>query len=550
MENIELSECIYEHIKDTFYYGVFGDFKLVIDKATGYFNATKLCVEGGKEYKLWSRLEKSKNLIEYYKKSRGDMYLGYTIKGDNKDKINKQITGTYVPKELILDIASWISIEFYDKIVPIINMIDINDEKDTIIDIFSFIKNKNVGIDVDSEWFQELWYPLSKKRGILGSTPLFNWLGYEGEYKLQKQRFKKLLDNNNIPYEEINHADQRFLEHPSMKRELTTLNEGNLIQKRWIVMDTRDFKKAVMRLNTKNSEMIRDYYLNLEEACFEYAAYQANFFRKQAELDLSKQMSLMAIKDIEVKTVQSQLEQEKEQRIKSEREAKEKLERALKFNQATKQVEPQEYIYVATTEVYSLENKFKPGGCASFDLAKSRGKSDSNSHFFGYLRKVVSYRAIEQALQGCLGGFRENANKELYIINYDWLVKCLDAIIDHNEEFLLFVNLHRDQMVQDTMNKEPVVVVPLRLEKIRVTYQRIGEEEVDLTTIFNQETIDAIKESLTTFNPDNNTVKRMVFENHLTQYHPEVKIGNKKRPLWEIVKQVGSSINPKWRYKY
>jgi hypothetical protein len=47
MENIELSECVYEHIKDTFYYGLFGDFKLVIDKNTGYFNATKLCIEGG-----------------------------------------------------------------------------------------------------------------------------------------------------------------------------------------------------------------------------------------------------------------------------------------------------------------------------------------------------------------------------------------------------------------------------------------------------------------------------------------------------------------------
>jgi hypothetical protein len=33
MDNFELTECIYECIKDTFYYGVFGDFKLVIDKA-------------------------------------------------------------------------------------------------------------------------------------------------------------------------------------------------------------------------------------------------------------------------------------------------------------------------------------------------------------------------------------------------------------------------------------------------------------------------------------------------------------------------------------
>jgi hypothetical protein len=504
-------------------------------------------------------------MVEYYQKSCRQNSSGsflYEVKLQNNDDFNKKITGTYVPKELILDIASWVSIEFYDKCkvaLEKINMEEIDlkrESQDFMVDIFTFIKNKNTDIDVNSGWFQELWYPLSKKRGRTGPTPLIvvrtlllEWLGYEGEYKLQKQGWKRLLDNNNIPYEEIDHKDQRFLEHPSMKRELENINEGNLVQKRWIVMDVRNFKKAVMRLNTKNSEMIRDYYLNLEEACFEYAEYQANWLIKKAEKERDKNKSLLAIKN-------QQLDQEKQQRLKSEQEAKEKLQRALKFNQATKQVESQEYIYIATTDQYMLENKFKIGGCSTFDLVKSRlsqynsGKSDSNTHFFVYIRKVVSYRAIEQALLGCLGGFRENANKELYIINYDWLVKCIDAIIDHNMEFLLFVNLNRDQMVEDTMNKEPVMVVPLRLEKIRISYQRIGEEEINLTTIFDEDTVDAIKDSLTSFNPDNNTIKRTAFENHLKQHHPEVKIDSKKRPLWEIVKQIGGSINPRWKYKY
>lgn len=39
----------------------------------------------------------------------------YEVKLTNNDEINKQITGQYVRKELILDIASWISVEFYDK---------------------------------------------------------------------------------------------------------------------------------------------------------------------------------------------------------------------------------------------------------------------------------------------------------------------------------------------------------------------------------------------------------------------------------------------------
>jgi MFS superfamily sulfate permease-like transporter len=39
----------------------------------------------------------------------------YEIRESNNDSVMKQITGQYVQKELILDIASWISPEFYDK---------------------------------------------------------------------------------------------------------------------------------------------------------------------------------------------------------------------------------------------------------------------------------------------------------------------------------------------------------------------------------------------------------------------------------------------------
>jgi hypothetical protein len=77
MENIDLSDCTYEHIKDSFYYGLFGDFKLVIDKNTGYFNATKLCASGKKPFRKWKVLEKSKKMVEYYKSRRPDRDGGF-----------------------------------------------------------------------------------------------------------------------------------------------------------------------------------------------------------------------------------------------------------------------------------------------------------------------------------------------------------------------------------------------------------------------------------------------------------------------------------------
>ena len=103
----------YRWIKDSFYGGMFGDFKIIIDRDTGYFNATKLCEQRGKRYERWTSLDRSKNMVSYYYENKlGDMYMGYVVDGNEEDK---HITGTYIPKELFLDIASWISFDFYDR---------------------------------------------------------------------------------------------------------------------------------------------------------------------------------------------------------------------------------------------------------------------------------------------------------------------------------------------------------------------------------------------------------------------------------------------------
>jgi prophage antirepressor-like protein len=264
--------------------------------------------------------------------------------------------------------------------------------------------------------------------------------------------------------------------------------------------------------------------------------------------------SELAIKDSELAAKEVELALEKSKRKEAELAAKAKISRTLKYNKAATAVEPREYIYIATTDLYSTENMFKVGGCASFELLKSRlssynsGKSDSDAHYFSYVRKTVSYRAVEHALQSCASGFRENANREMYLMNYNLLVECLDYIVDNNGDFLDFVNSNRERMVVDTINTTPVKTVPIRLEKIRPAGPI--EEEVYLTSVFGQESVAAVKESLETFEPEDNTVKRAVFEHRLRLAHPEVEIVNRKRPLWEFVKYFGGLVNPAWRYRY
>ena len=47
-----------------YWYGLYGDFRVVMDKTSGYVNATKMCRAGGKDYKDWSRLKGTQELIQ------------------------------------------------------------------------------------------------------------------------------------------------------------------------------------------------------------------------------------------------------------------------------------------------------------------------------------------------------------------------------------------------------------------------------------------------------------------------------------------------------
>jgi prophage antirepressor-like protein len=66
-----------------------------------------------------------------------------------------------------------------------------------LLDIFSFISKLDLTIDLTSDWFQDLWYPLSTSRHLPGEVPnlvknrpiivtenLLNWMGYKGRWGL------------------------------------------------------------------------------------------------------------------------------------------------------------------------------------------------------------------------------------------------------------------------------------------------------------------------------------------------------------------------------
>jgi len=97
-------------------------------------------------------------------------------------------------------------------------------------------------------------------------------MGYKGRKEADKQdKFLRLLASLKIKYFEIDHKHPFALEYSGIQKEVKQLIlSKNLNKKKWICMEQRDFKNAILMLNTENADVVRRYYLNLEEVMINY----------------------------------------------------------------------------------------------------------------------------------------------------------------------------------------------------------------------------------------------------------------------------------------
>ena len=63
-----ISDICYEQICGDYWYGQYGEFKVVINKSNGYINVNKMCKDGGKQFSDWTRLQGTKELFAAYER--------------------------------------------------------------------------------------------------------------------------------------------------------------------------------------------------------------------------------------------------------------------------------------------------------------------------------------------------------------------------------------------------------------------------------------------------------------------------------------------------
>ncbi|QMS79513.1 hypothetical protein IIV6-T1_414 [Invertebrate iridescent virus 6] len=297
----------------------------------------------------------------------------------------------------------------------------------------------------------------------------------------------------------------------------------------------RNFKKAILRLNTKNAEVIRDYYLNLEEACFDYAEYQVNWLRKKSDLErsinedkLNQSMLLLAIKDEELESekekgiqTRSMLKKVEEEKIKIENEKEKALRKMLRLKEITitqKERTITQLIYISTSVSYAAQHRFKVGGVEGRRRLRGRlsdynGRSASGDEwYFCHLIDVADFRKAEGRIKDIIGKFRDKKDKEIYIMPYRKLLKVIELICQNYTIEVSTLNAMLKDIV-DEFEDDAVPLIPDAIPQstFKITRVEFGKN-VDTTIIQGKATkaqlIKEFEKYIQTLSVDENEINR------------------------------------------
>lgn len=403
-----------------------------------------------------------------------------------------------------------------------------------LINILTFISKFDLTLDINSGWFQDLWYPLSKfqyskiqlnngeKRPIIITQNLLNWMGYKGRNVSDKQeRFVRFLESLKISYTKIDYKHPLAIEYQCIQKEILTIPNNNIKKKRWICMDPRDFKKVIIRLNTKNSDIIRDYFLNLEEALFAYGEYTKNYIINREEKE--KQLVTLVNEDLKLRI--------------------EKVERkAIRASKLMKQVTIQkqklEWIYIATTNIYAKERIFKIGSTTRLNSRISGyniGRPSDDSYYYCWVKQCYHSKDLDYHIQKLLTDFKYRENTELYHgIKFLDLKVIVDFIIDNYDKSIDYINIFVNTRLNESLEEEDE-------EPPRLNYKETMDMETQDSRVIREE-LDNI---LCSFKEQyKNSLDIMIGRKELIDRLGKVTNLGKKE-LWSQIKEYTGWINSK-----
>ncbi|CCU55818.1 N1R/p28-like protein [Choristoneura biennis entomopoxvirus] len=402
-------------------------------------------------------------------------------------------------------------------------------ENNTLMDIFTFINNNNYDFKL-GDWFKDIWYPLLEQKDIIITNKILYFIHYGisggddhpplDKYKIIRKDLEKILKNYNIEYNKIKYYRNIDKEYNSLIIEIENITSNNIIQKSWIKLSVRNFKKLILRLRTKVADEIRDYYIILEEILYDYAKHINNYNNN--------------LKNKEI--IQLKLEKEKAER------------RSLRLKEKIieeKKHKMEQVIYISTSKSYAAQNRFKIGGVDNNNLLKPRlstynsRSAEGDEWYYTYIKKINNYKHFEIRFWSVMSSFRDKKDKEIIILYYNDLLNIFEFISENYDKDIEYFNEHVKIFIDNIDNDRYHIPEPYNIELVNICSIKNGKADNKLVIATKEIIVDEIKDYFKIKIESNELeIKRKDINDFIDK-----KYKFNKRDLWNISKEIKSIFN-------
>ncbi|CCV01859.1 hypothetical protein IIV22A_015R [Invertebrate iridescent virus 22] len=325
------------------------------------------------------------------------------------------------------------------------------EKSSNLMDILTFVEEVNFEIK-DNLGFDVLWDSMTRKRWAHVCPSLLTWFGYTRTDIHNKKAFIQLLENNSIKYQEIDYQNSLVNQFTEIMEEISLMRSVDKPRKRWLIMEPDNFKEAIMCLTTKRSKEIRKYYLQLEKLIQLYGAYTTQFKEKQQIQENNK------LKD----QIQANLDHIL-------------LLKDLLIDDQKR--EKTQVLYIATSQNYARQNRFKVGGVENTQKLDSRlsvynsRSASGDEWYYSDTFLVADYHQIESRLKDLLGRFRDKKSKEIYILHYSNIKYICEYLSTHYNDEIDEVNQKLTEFISNLNSYQlrPIVPPPICIRFANIT---------------------------------------------------------------------------------
>lgn len=125
-----------------------------------------------------------------------------------------------------------------------------------------------------------------------------------------------------------------------------------------------------------------------------------------------------------------------------------------------------EIIYIATSKNYARCNRFKVGGVGAFKQLKKRlscyntRSASGDEWYYCNLFMVTNFRHVEARLKETIGRFRDNKNKEIYVLNYNDLKHVVSTICKNFKNETEWVSSNMSRFIHHLQNDTDCIIPP------------------------------------------------------------------------------------------